>query len=216
MRRKSSKVFIRSSDDTVEFMWANVLTDGSVKMGLLSDGTEEIELAVDPIRGEIRKPNLFTEQKLGRSEVTFHPSGKYKLTGRMGLHREEFDRATVEGPPLAAISEPRRMLEVVLPRVLPEPRLTPQAGDIVLTVAEGSNLPLRCTISCMAKEEATRFVDSSGVFFVETSAWESTAALENDSHVWTWTLRSSRNDQHFSEKLYMMLLGPVKWGNRSP
>ncbi len=216
MSRKSSKVFIRSGTGTVEFMWADVLSDGSVKMGLLSAGTEDIEFAVDPIRGEVRRPDLISEQRVGRPEITFHPSGKYKLTGRMGLQRDALDRATVEGPPLTAISAPRRMLEIVLPRVLPEARLTPQAADIVLTAAAGDNHPLRCTISCMAKEEANRFVDSSGTFFVETSAWECTGALENDSHVWTWTLRSSRADQHFSEKLYMMLLGPVKWGRPSP
>jgi hypothetical protein len=63
----------------------------------------------------------------------------------------------------------------------------------------------------MSKPEYQRVVDSHDVRFVDTSEWESTGALENDSHVWTWTLRASKNDEHFSDKVRMVLLGPVKW-----
>jgi hypothetical protein len=212
MPPKSSKIFIRKGNDVVEFMWADVLGDGSVAMGLLGDGVEEVEFAVDASRGELRKPDLVTEAKLGRPKITFHRTGKYKLTGRVGLDASAVDRATVEGPPLAEISAPRLMLEVLLPRQLPEARLTPGPADIVLIVPEDNDLPLRCTVSCMGKVEY-QMIETTGTVFVETSAWESTGALENDSHVWAWTLRSSRNDKNFATKLYMMLVGPVKWGN---
>jgi hypothetical protein len=213
MHRRSSKIFIRRGCETVEFMWADVLKDGSIAMGLLADAIEEVAFAIDAVRGEIRAPDLATERILGRPKITFHSSGKYKLSGRMGLDTATLDRATVEGPPLAELSAPRRMLEVLLPRKLPESRLTPQAADIVVTADSDDELPLRCTISCMAKEEAQRILDrGSNTLFVDTSVWESTGALESASHVWTWTLRASGSDRHVPDRVYMMLLGPVKWG----
>jgi hypothetical protein len=211
MRRKSCKVFIRRGDDTVEFMWANVLDDGSVLIGLLADAQEEVDFVIDAVHGEVRKPRLVTEQKVGRPKISFHPTGKYKLEGRMGLDSNALDRATVDGPPLADISAPRRMLEVLLPRSFPPSRLAPTPGDIVLTTVEGNLAPLRCTIFCMAKDVAARTLNS-GLPIVDTSAWECTGALENDTHVWSWTLRASRNDQFFVDKVSMMLIGPVKWG----
>jgi hypothetical protein len=211
MRRKSCKVFIRRGGETVEFMWANVIDDGSVLIGLPAGAQEEVDFAVDGLRGEIRKPQLITERRLGQPKISFHPTGKYKLEGRMGLEPNAVDRATVDGPPLADISTPRRMLEVLLPRTFPPSGRPPTADDIVLTVAEGNQLPLRCTIFCMAKDEATRVL-TSGVRIVDTSAWECTCALENDTHVWSWTLRASRDDRFFPDKFSIMLIGPVKWG----
>jgi hypothetical protein len=108
------------------------------------------------------------------------------------------------------------MLEVLLPKVLPDARRVPTARDIVLMADEASQGPLRCTITCMSKPEYQRIVESTDVRFVDTSEWESTGALENDSHVWTWTLRASKNDAHFSDKVRMVLLGPVKWAEPSP
>jgi len=211
MRRKSCKVFIRRGEDTVEFMWATVSDDGSVMLGLLADAQQEVEFVVDAVHDDVRKPKLITEKTVGRPKISFHATGKYKLDGRMGLEWNALDRATIEGPPLAEISEPRRMLEVLLPRSFPASRLTPTPVDIVLTADEGNQLPLRCTISCMAKSEAARIFGSE-VPFVDTSAWECTGALENDTHVWTWTLRASRNDQLVADKVMMILIGPVKWG----
>ena len=74
---------------------------------------------------------------------------------------------------------------------------------------------MRCTITCMGKPEYQRIVESRDVRYVDTSEWESTGALENDSHVWTWTLRASKNDEHFSDKVHMRLAGSVKWPRRA-
>jgi hypothetical protein len=63
----------------------------------------------------------------------------------------------------------------------------------------------------MGKEEAARILNS-GARIVDTSAWECTGALENDTHVWTWTLRASQNDRFVTDKVTMMLIGPLKWG----
>ena len=129
----------------------------------------------------------------------------------MGLDSLNLDRATVEGPPLASIVAPRRMSEILIPGTLPPRRLVPTERDIVLTAPEDAAGPLRCTISCMAKSEYRRILEATEVPFVDTSAWECTDALENESHVWTWTLRASRYDEHVSDRVVMMLLGPVKW-----
>jgi hypothetical protein len=146
MPPKSSKIFIQRGSETVEFTWADVATDQSVMVGLLADAIEEVEFVGDEERGEVRKPALVTETRPGRPKISFHASGRYKLEGRMGLNPLTLDRATVQGPPLADISAPRRMLEVLLPKALPDARLVPTARDIVLVADEASERPLRCTI----------------------------------------------------------------------
>src|SRR5215475_6020078 len=133
---KSSKVFVRRGDETVGFMWADVSSDGSVMMGLLAEAHQEVDFVVDAEHGEIHKAQLVTEPRLERPKINFHATGKYKFDIRMGLEAGALDRATVEGPPLSAISAPRRMLEVLLPRSLPASRFTPTPGDIILTVDE--------------------------------------------------------------------------------
>ena len=153
MPEKSCKIFLaRGEQEPVEFMWADVTSDQSVMIGLLGEAVEEVEFAVDQERGEIRKPVLVTERRLAQPKVTYHASGQYKLSGRMGLDSLNLDRATVEGPPLAGIAAPRRMMEILVPGALPPSRLVPTERDIVLTAPEGVG-PLRCTISCMAKTE---------------------------------------------------------------
>jgi hypothetical protein len=95
MPPKSSKIFIQRGNETVEFMWADVARDQSVMVGLLADAIEEVEFVGDEARGEVRKPALVTEARLGRPKISFHASGRYKLEGRMGLDRMALDRATV-------------------------------------------------------------------------------------------------------------------------
>ena len=213
MAGRSSKVFIKRGTETTPFMWADLMADGSVMMGLLGEVLEEVEWVAD-VRGEVRRPTLITEAKQGRSKITFHPSGRAKLSVRVGVDRTMMDRATVQTPPLADIVTPRRMLEMILPAALPASTLAPTDRDVVVSVRETDGKPLRCTVSCMALGEIQKVADA-GVLFVGTSVWEETGVLANGSHAWTWTFRVSRDDQAVAatrSKLHMVLLGPVKWG----
>ena len=220
-RSVSSKIFIKRGAETSAFMWADVGSDGSVMMGLLGKVAEEVEFASDALHGQVRQPTLLTQQQVGSSKISFHPTGLYKLSARMGLSSDAMDRATIQGTPLADISAPQRMLEIILPTTLPRSPYTPTQGDVVVEARDvDGGQPLRCTVCCMAPAEFEKVSDAvrdTGTLFVDTSAWEQTAVLANNSHVWTWTLRVSRDDIAVErrEKVHIALLGPVRWGRRS-
>lgn len=211
MSGKSSKVFIQRDGKLSELMWTDLGSDGSVMMGLLGEVVEEVEYVHGAVRGTIRKPDFVTRPSYGMHKISFHPSGRYKLMSSVGLADDAVDRVTVDGPPLAEISAPRRMLEVVLPRVLPTSSRIPKDPDIILNAHAGDEGPLRCTVSCMSKGEYRRIVESGPRLFVDTSRWECTDALDNLTHTWTWTLRSSEGDQASPDRCLIALMGSVRW-----
>ncbi len=185
--------------------------DGTVMIGLPFTGTEQVELVLDGIN-DLRLPHTLTPSKHGKMKISFHASGQYKFESKMGLSQEGIDRVTVIGPRLEEISEPRRMLELLLPPTLPLSLIQPTQQDIVLDATTSPERPLRCTIFCMARD---KFHDlaKQNIRFVDTSMWEANHALENQSHVWTWTLRASREDEIFPDKILTFLPGQVKWGS---
>jgi hypothetical protein len=208
---KAAKVYVKRGDKLYSFMWANVGPDGSVMLGFTFSGTEEVELVLDEELGDIRPPNVITKENVGQPKISFHASGQYKLTAKMGKTADSVDRATVEGPKLADISEPRRMVELLLPKALPESSEKSGELDIVLDATSSPDMPLRCTISCMTKGHLEEILKKGGKF-VDTSAWEFVHALENEKHVWVWALRASTNDEKYPDRIGIFLIGPVKWG----
>lgn len=100
------------------------------------------------------------------------------------------DRATIVGPKLADIHEPRRMVEIIIPQTLHETNATLTRSDIVLDATSTPIMPLRCTILCMEKGRLASIVKNKQKV-VDTSLWEDIPALENDTHEWVWTLRAS-------------------------
>ena len=213
MRRKSVKVFIRRDGELCELMWTELGPDGSVMMGLLGEVAEEVEYVHDAVRGTIRKPDFATQPNHGTHKISFHPSGRYKLMSKLGLGDHMLDRVTVDGPPLADIAAPRRMLEIVLPRSLPISSRTPKEPDIILTSQAGDGGPLRCTVSCMSKDEHRRLSELGPPTFVDTSRWECTGTLDSPTHTWTWTLRSSKEDQGIPDRCLIALIGAVRWSD---
>ena len=57
-RPKSAKILIRKGQDIHDFMWANVMRDGSVILGVSYEGKESLEVLFDKDFGELRPPKF--------------------------------------------------------------------------------------------------------------------------------------------------------------
>ena len=210
-KQKSSKIFVKNNDHIQVLMWAIVGPDGSVMMGFPWESKQVLELVMDKELGHIGKDDLVTEEYTGNSKISFHRSGQFKLSCRMGKDEDAIDRVTVNGPSFDEIESPYRMSELLLPRELPESNYVPTERDIIIDITGSEGPPTRCTISCMSNEEFIKLSKQKGKF-VDTSIWEASNGLETDSHTWFWTLRKSKEDKRFSDKVYVTLLGSPKWG----
>ena len=208
---KSSKVFIKKGDAVKAFMWAIVGSDGSVMMGFPWESEEAIALVMDKELGNLRKEDLVTEGYTGKSKISFHKSGHFKLNCRMGKTEEAIDRVTVTGPPFEEIKEPNKLAELLLPEDLPNSNYSPSDRDIVIDITDADSFPTRCTISCVGNKEF-EVLTKKDYRFVDTSLWEASNALENETHTWIWTLRKSKDDSSYADKVYVTLLGSPKWG----
>lgn len=195
-------------------MWANVGPDGSVMIGFPSKGKQQVVSAIDEKLGELRPPTVIKEEVIGRFKINFHPSGQVKVTAKMGRTADAIDRATVEGPRLADISDPRRMVELLLPKELPLSTGRATELDIILDATSAPDMPLRCTISCMSPAKLEEHIGR-GSKFVDTSIWEAVHALASEKHAWVWTLRTSQNDYIYPDRFFILLIGTVKWGKPS-
>jgi hypothetical protein len=169
---------------------------------------------LDPKLGEFRLQDIVAPTSVGALKLSFHASGQYKLSAQMGKDNRSLDRATVTGPCLADISEPRRMAEFLLPAELPRATRAMTANDIALDISEAPPPPHRCVISCMSTARFECHI-SSGSRFVDTSEWESTRALSTGSQVWAWTFRRSRNDRETPPRIIAFIHGFPKWGHPS-
>lgn len=210
---KSAKIYIRVEDRLYDFMWANVMADESVVMGLRFEGQQQIELVAEH-DGQRRPPQIEAPRIVCHPKISFHRSGHYKLDAKVGLTPSLVDRSTVIGPRLEDIDEPRRMLEVLLPEVLPVASKDITDRDIILDASTAPRQPLACTISCMSEREFHRVMDANAKF-VDTSSWEFVHALKSERHVWVWALRTSPGHTNYPNRFIIGLLGEVKWGKES-
>jgi hypothetical protein len=209
-RPKSSKIYVRVGERLFDFMWFDIIADGSILMGLRFKGHNQIEL-VSERDGQLRPPQIEAPLVVSQPKISFHPSGHYKLDASMGKVPNAMDRSTVVGPRLQDIAEPRRMLELLLPQRLPVAQRQPTIRDIVLDASTAPHCPLACTVSCMSTSHYQCIV-SSDTRFVDTSTWEFTHALEHGAQAWTWTLRTSIEATAYPNRFILGLLGQVKWG----
>jgi hypothetical protein len=192
-------------------MWATMGGDGSVMMGFSYDGSQAVELVLDEELGALRPPAVITTESVGRSKISFHASGQFKLVAEIGKSLDAVDRATVNGPRLVDIVEPRRMVELLLPSKLPLFTDQPADCDIVLDGTSSPDRPLRCSISCVGADRFEQLLVA-GTKWGGTSIWEAVQALKNNTHVWVWTLRVSQKDVVYPDSIHLFLEGPVKWG----
>ncbi len=123
-RKRHCRIYVKKEQQLLDFMWADVSADGTVVMGLRFPGYVEVELVLDKELGELKSPQVITTQVFGQPKLSFHATGHYKLTAQMGKAHDSMDRATVIGPKLSNIDEPRRMAEILLPSKLGTAKLT--------------------------------------------------------------------------------------------
>jgi len=207
-----SRIFIRYKGNVCDFMWADVTKDGTVVIGLVETGKDSTRAIWDAKLGELRPGGFIEAQSIENPKTSFHASGFYKMTTRIGISPNTIDRCTIVGPPLEEIVEPRRMMEVLLPNKLRVSSKKPSERDIVLDATEFPTRPLRCTISCMSKLKFHEIVNLHQRF-VSTSEVEFTHALESITQTWAFTLRVSREDKFIANIYHLFVPGEIKWGN---
>lgn len=192
-------------------MWAILGSDGSVMMGFPCETNEDLALVMDEDLGDLKRNDLISHGFTGKSKISFHKSGHFKLNSRMGITEDTIDRITVKGPSFDEITLPVRLAELLLPELMPDSKYKPTNRDIVIDLTEAESMPTRCTISCIANDEF-RKLNIDNMRIVDTSIWEASHALENETHTWMWTFRRSKEDSSFADKIYVTLLGSPKWG----
>jgi len=208
---KSAKIYIKVKGRICDFMWANVGPDNTVIMGFQSSGSEKLNFILDKNLGHLKTADIQVGESLIPPKVSFHKSGHYKLSTSIGLKPRGMDRCTITGTPLAKIREPRRMMEILIPKklIITESQILDR--DIFLDASQFPQRPLRCTISCMSRDKFYEIIGSKA-FFVDTSECELTQALDSGCNIWAWTLRVSREDKIAPDHFHYFLPGEVRWG----
>jgi hypothetical protein len=212
-RSPSAKIYIKVNEQICNFMWANVGADSSVMIGFQGSGSEKLRFILDQNIGHVEASNVQIRKSLGRPKISFHESGNYKLSTFVGLNSQCIDRCTIVGTPLSEIRKPRRMMEILIPKSLKATESQILDRDIVLDTSKCMHRPLRCTISCMSHEHFCKIMESK-VFFVDTSDYELTQALDNGINIWAWTLRVSREDKIAPDHFHYFLPGEIRWGKQ--
>jgi len=211
---KHSRVFVKSANNLFYLMWAQFETNGDVYVGLTVKGSGGIDLVYDPDLGKVLAEDLVAPQTDEDLKISFHSSGLYKLSGRMGLNEDSVDRVTVTGPRLVDISESRMMVEILLPAHLPRTTRRPSAYDISLDISSGPPPPHRCAIFCMPKQRYEEVLQGT-TKLVDTSEWECTHAFTDGLQVWAWTIRKSVNDKAIPSRYLVYFPGITRWGRPS-
>lgn len=210
-RPRSSKIYIKIKREFCDFMWANVGPDSSIMIGFQGSGSEKMNFILDKNMGHVEASDIQICESLGRPKISFHESGNYKLSTSVGLNPQCMDRCTIVGTPLSEIREPRRMMEILITKSLKVTENQISGRDIVLDASQFPQRPLRCTISCISHEYFYKIMESKA-FFVDTSDYEFTQALDNGKNIWAWTLRVSREDKMAPDHFHYFLFGKIRWG----
>lgn len=188
--------------------------DGSIMIGFSERGKESTHAIFDKERGELRAGDFKESTPLSNPKISFHPTGKYKLTTRIGLTEDSVDRCTVLGPPFINVTEPILLMETLIPNRLKISEQSTCEKDITLDAREFPKKPWRCSIFCMPKERFSQVIENK-TRFVSTSECEATHALESGELCFSFTLRVSKEDKIVPDKYYFVIPGTVKWGINS-
>lgn len=208
---KSSKIYIQQGNSMFNFMWANVMKDDSVMLGCTQQSKGYLKVLFDENFGELRPPDVLQKISTGPFKITFHKSGKYKMDVETALPGKPYDRCTVLGPCLDDISEPRRMLEVMIaPNQLKQAKSMITEKDIILDATEVKDRPLRCSIFCMS-EDAFQKIRETNPKFIDTSEYECSNGLVHGGRAWLFVLRVSRQDNRIPDETIFFLPGEIKW-----
>lgn len=214
MPRSSSRIFVKSTSEKIHYMlWGDVNSKGDVMFGLPYKGSGQIEVVFDQDRRLLRPSDIVAPKVSEHTKATFHISGHYKLTHKMGKSEDSVDRATVVGKPLDQILEPTQMAILLLPKVLPsgeqpKDQFDP-AKDVLLDLSGAPQQPMRCTICCVSKEQANRFFSEK---ITPNTIWQCATVLESATHAWVITFHVSSDDEIYPDRVIFGILGQPKWG----
>lgn len=212
-KKKSPRVFIKKGVTFAKFLYAQEASDGSVIIGYPVKMRAGIQFVSDRHLGELRPPDLHVEEsEVESAKISFHSSGHYKLTSKVGRTKETMDRATVIGKKLSEIDKPERMAEFLIPLHIPVTGVPVENRDIILDATDAPERPLRCSLFCMSHKEFELFQQQRRRI-VDTSVWETWEAIENGTHVWLFALRCSKDEEVYSTG-GVFVFGEMKWGNR--
>lgn len=202
----TNRVFIKHGDELGYFMWLDIKPEGDVIMGFSWNGAESLEAIFD--EEPVEAKDLIHLPGTHPSKISFHKTGLYKLSSRVGKDSNSIDRITVTGPPLCEITEPRRMAELLLPSRLLVRGKAPREKDVIIDLSNMPCPPTRCSIVCLPISHKNALLKQ----LIDTSEWEAVNAFENDTHLWVWIFRKSRGDTEHSEKVFVYLPGNPRWG----
>lgn len=223
-KSSSVKIFLKKNHELLSFMWVRVSRkDGTVMMGFSGEAYKESVIKVFDTVGELTPDKDFVVENQNASiqqvKISFHPTGKYKLTSEAKIKKLSSDRVTVKGASFADIVKFTRMAEIILPKYLLVSELIPkEEKDIIFNLDEFSGKPLRCTISCMPRCDYERYFKDNNHKIVDTSTCEASAAIEVGHLIWVWTLRTSVNDSETTYKQFIIFVfGKILWpGHKYP
>jgi len=210
-KKKQRRVFLKDGAQLYKFMWADLTTDGSVVLGLSSAEKGEISDVFAPIQGRLSGADLHRLEGDVAAKFTFHSSGIYKGEGRIGIDKSALDRPTITGLPLSEIQEPKKMIEILLPRLLCRAELDPREDDLVFIFNSDPQIPLRCAITCMSISKF-HAISWDKIRILENSIWEKHDALASSTQAWVWTIGQCRSDRCIPPDFLVALLGSIRWG----
>lgn len=212
-KKNQRRIFLRDGEQLYKFMWADLTTDDSVVLGLSSTAKGEISDVYAPIHGQLSGTDFHRAEGDVPAKFTFHPTGIYKGEGGIGLNPNALDRPSIVGPPLSEILEPKRMLEILLPKSLCCAEHDPREDDLVLNFNSDPKVPLRCAITCMAISKYYT-IHWENIQILEGSFWETHDALASDTHAWVWTIGQCHSERSIPPDFLVALLGSIRWGRR--
>jgi hypothetical protein len=207
------RIFIKNEESFHDFMWADLTTDQSVVIGLSTIHTGIVKEIFDPIQGHLYEDDIYKKEGNVAPKFTFHVSGYYKGEGSAGIDPVSLDRPTIKGFPLNEITEPKRMLEILLPKNLCRSKHLPKQDDLVLSLNSGPQIPIRCVVTCMSLSKF-KSINWNNARIIENSTWETHDALSTNLHAWVWTLGQCTTDSKFPSDFYVALIGEIRWGRK--
>lgn len=194
-------------------MWSDLTTDQSIVIGLSNIDNGIVKEIFAPIHGHLCDDDLYKREGDVAPKFTFHVSGNYKGEGSAGIDPNSLDRPTIKGLPLNEINEPKRMLEILLPKNLCRSKYLPKQEDLILSLNPGPQIPLRCAVTCMTLSKF-KAINWQNAQIFENSTWETHDALSTNTHAWVWTLGQCTSDSKFPSDFYVALIGEVRWGRK--
>lgn len=194
-------------------MWAALAADQSIVIGLVNIDSVIVKDIFAPIHGHLHEGDLYKKEGDVVSKFSFHVSGYYKGEGSVGIDPTSLDRPTIKGLPLHEITEPKRMLEILLPKNLCRSKHLRKQDDLVLSLNPGPQIPLRCAVTCMSLSKF-KSINWHNAHILENSTWETHDALSTNTHAWVWTLGQCTTDSKFPSDFYVALIGEVRWGRK--